>query len=459
MTVNSPNRIRRGLLAWFGAIAARILLQFVTLPILFAFWHAERVGTWLAIFAVPAYIALVGTGFSAAGGSAALAAAQDGRMAEARADFRASWIISAVSTGLLALLFCAASSVFVPWLAGSGGSVDHSEIGRALAWLAIYIFASSQVSALEIPFRIVGRYPEHMQLVNLASVAEVGVIALCVTRSDNLAMLAMALAATRSTAAIAIFIIARRVAPQAFSDHNGAVKASLRKIWKPSLALMLMPLVYGLNLQGYLLMAGAAYGTIALASFAATRVLTRLLDLLTNLNYAMQFYESGYLTEGKIAVQQRMLATMSLVSLLVSALFAIALLVAGSWAQEWYTLGQTQFDVAVAAVLLAAASVRALAAAPTSMLTADNQHAGIVVRYLCGSALGLVLACLMAFAGLPLAVSLLPLLLAEASQTVPAFALVLRRLDMSFAAFGQSLLSRDRVADIGGFIKTIAKPR
>lgn len=457
--MTDSQRIRNGLLAYFGAIATRILLQFATLPILFAFWHAEQVGTWLAIFAIPSYVMLVGTGFAAAGGSAALAAAREGRIAEARADFRASWGIAAVATGMLALVFAAGSVALVPSLVEGGGPVDNAEIGRALAWLALYIFASSQIAVLEIPFRIAGRYPDHIQLANIASLVEIGVIALCVTQSDNLATLAMALAGTRSLFAAVVYLAARRIAPQILANDRTSLGASLRKIWKPSLALMLMPLVYGLNLQGYLLTVGAAFGAVALASFAATRVLTRLLDLLTNLNYAMQFYEAGYLAEGKIAIQRRMLATSSLVALAVSAGFSAILLLAGPWVQDWYTLGQTQFDVAPACVLLVAAALRALAAAPSSLLTADNLHGRVVLCYIAGSAFALGIAAALAFAKLPLAIVLLPLLLAEASQTVPAFALALRRLDLDKTAFLESLWSRERVDDVTGFIKALVKPR
>ena len=87
--MSSRPRILRGLAANLASIATRIAVQFATLPILFAAWSTERIGTWLILFSIPAYVALVGNAFAGAGGTAALAAARDDNLARARSDFRA----------------------------------------------------------------------------------------------------------------------------------------------------------------------------------------------------------------------------------------------------------------------------------------------------------------------------------------------------------------------------------
>lgn len=442
-------RIIKGMTAHVTTLATRIAVQFATLPIFFACWDADRVGAWFVVFAIPAYVALVGNGFSGAGGTSSLAAIQAGDARAARAYFRVSWMIASLATVALSLVFLAGAATFGAHLPVPP-EVGRYELFAAAAWLALYILATSQMGVAEIPFRACGRYPEHIALYNVASLVEIAVIALAVTQSESLATLAAALALTRCVAAAVVFLAARRIAPALFEKGHTALGASAARLWKPSLTLMLVPLIFGLNLQGYVLVIGAGVGAAVLASFLATRSLTRLLDLLTNLAYAAQFYEAGYIDGPKRAIQRRLLATMTLASLAVSLGFAAALMLGGPWLQDLYTLGQTSFDRSAAAILLAAGTLRALAAAPIAMLTAENRHAPIVLTYLTGSAAALALAAALATTDAPLAIVLAPLLLAEACQLVPAMRAALAKVGLPLPQFLGMLASRDRGADIVG---------
>ena len=440
-------RLLRGISANLMTLGTRIAVQFATLPIFFASWDVEAVGVWLILFAIPAYIALVGNGFAGAGGTAALAAAQDGDMDRARQDFRASWVISTASTAVLAAVFAGSAIFLVPHQVDSGNGLAVSDLTQAAAWLALYIFATSQMAIFDIPYRVAGRYPDHIFLYNAAGLLEIAVIAAAVGFSDSLATLAMALALFRCLSALWIFAAARRAAPQLFSQSGIASRASLKGLWKPSLAFMLMPLVFGLNLQGYLLLVGASFGAVVLAGFAATRTLTRLLDLFTNVAYGLQFYESGYLQGDRRSVQRRMLATMTLASLLIAALFALCLLTIGPWLQDLYTLGETTFSAHAALVLIGAATLRTLSAAPMAILAADNAHAPVITRYLLGSVIALAVGVLLSFAGAPLPLLLLPLLFAEACQLFPSMRRALAAVGTGPGAFIASLGSSERLED------------
>lgn len=453
--MSSSRRVLRGLTANLAAIGARIVVQFATFPILFANWSVEAIGVWFILFAVPSYVAIVGNAFAGAGGTAALAAAQAGDMAKARRDFRASWGISAGSTAALALVFAGCAMFAIPSMIDPGDAVGLWDVAQAAAWLALYVFATSQMGIFDIPYRAVGRYPDHLFLYNAASLLEIVVIAAAVTFSDSLATLAMCLALYRCLAALWIYFAARKAAPHLFETGHGPIAESLPELWRPSVAFMLMPLVFGLNLQGYLLLVGAVYGAVVLASFTATRVLARLLDLITGLTYAMQYYESGYLEGDRRKIQRRMLATMTLVSIALSMLFAIALLVLGPWVQDLYTMGETVFDPAVALVLVAASTIRALASAPIAIVASDNDHAQAASLYLAGSAFGLFCATLLGLAGASLPVVLTPLLLAELSQLVPALRRALATLELALPDYLASLIARERLEDVAALWRVL----
>ena len=447
--MSESRRIRRGLAANLAAIATRIVVQFATLPILFAAWNVERVGTWLVLFSIPAYIALVGNAFAGAGGNAALAATREGDTSAASSHFRVAWTISTVSTLLLAVLFAGFSYALAPSMIGADSDVRVADAVQAAGWLALYIFATSQMAVLDVPFRVAERYSDHILLYNAASLIEIAVIAAAVVLTDSLATLAMALALTRCLAAFVILVAARQAAPSLFargSERSGG--SGLAALWRPSLAFMFIPLVFGLNLQGYVLLVGAVFGAALLAGFVATRTLTRLLDLFTNLTYAMQFYESGYLEKDAQDVQRRLLATMTLVTLAVCLGFSLALLALGNWLQTIYTLGQTNFDPVIAAILLTAASLRSLSAAPMAMLASGNLHARVMAIYCAGSALALAVAVTLALAGASLAMVVLPLILAEASQLVPSMRQALSRVGWTVPDLIAQLFRRERFSDM-----------
>lgn len=454
----SARRLRRGLGANALSIAIRIALQFATLPLLFAAWPAGQVGVWLMLFALPAYVGIVGTGFAGAGGSESLAAAQAADMPRARRLFVGAWAVTSAGTIALALAFLAGGEALARLMPLAEADVATAEIGTALGWLALYIVASSQLAVADIPFRVAGRYPDHILLTSLAGLAEIVIIAFCALLSGDLAVLAMGLALGRTGMAALTIVCARRAAPDMFAGSRRTDRRTIGALWRPSLAFMAMPVIFGLNLQGYLLLAGARFGAVALAAFAATRTLTRMLDLLINLAYGLHYYESGYLSDDRTGVQRRILATTTAALLVVALAFAAALLATGHWLQPLYTGGQTRFDPALAAVLLAAAGLRALAAAPLAVLAAENRHGPTVAIYLAGSLAGLAGASMLAAAGAPLVACVGFLVLAEAAQTIPALGAALRHLGMTPAAFARAVISRDRLGDLAAMIRMLRRP-
>ncbi len=444
----APGRISRAFLANLANYAARIAVPFVSLPIFFASWDADRVGAWMLLFAAPAYLTLFGIGFTSAGGNRALSAAKQGDFDAARREFVSARRIAMIGTVAL----CAAvilppilSDLFKP---DAFAAIGAGEWGLTLLFLALYVIAVSHLVLLEIPFRAVGRYPDHILLTSFATLVEILAIALAVTASTSFAWLALSLALFRTLVAGLASLLARRAAPAMFArgvPTNGEIArfASLRS----SLGFIILPLVLGLNLQGYALAVGAIYGLVALAGFVATRAFARVIVLLSSLTYAMQFYEAGYLERDSHAIQRRLLASMTLVTILSCALFIAALLLAGPALQALITLGKTSFDPALAIVLALAGSVHALAASPFAVIAARNRHFAIAVSYLAGSVLALAAGIGLGLVGAPPWLALCPLVAAELCQLLPAFRAALAELDYPAAVFLRDLASRDRIRD------------
>ena len=448
MRQSARRRLLGAAISYLGGIATRVAVQLATLPILFANWPADRVGTWMMIFAVPAYLAMAGQAFSGAGGNAALAAARVNRWPQARAAFRASWIWG---TGLSVLAVAALlqMAALVPGGAARDfGFTGQEELRLSIAWLGVYIVALSQAALMLIPLRVSGHYPLSATALNIAALAEVAILALCVTQSQSFVVLAAALAGLRSVTGVVLGIIAFRCAPDVFAKPRVSLRPTVRQLLRPSLAFVVLPVVYTLNLQGYTLLVGFAFGATAVAGFVAIRVVVRAIDLVMTVVYSVQFFEAGYIEGNKQAIQRRQLATMTTLTTVAIAVFACVLMLAGDWLLALFTAGKGAFDPGLAFTLLEAGALRGLATTPQSMVAAESAYGALARSYLLASLLALGAATALATAGLPLLVIVAMLIPAELVATVLAFRTVLTRLDWNVRDFLRALGSRERLADV-----------
>lgn len=451
MTPGQPaanRRLARGIFAFLGSAAMRVAVQVATLPILFASWSPERVGGWLLLFALPAYFAVVGQAFSGAGGTIALAAAQEQKWEKARNAMRAAWLASTAITAVLLGAILLAAWVFREALVSTLSVAPQGELVPTVLWLALYVAAIAQSAAIGIAFRIAQRYPQFILSNATAMLLEVAVLAVCVVLTVSYTVLAAALALLRVTAALIQYLYSRRAARELYGYRPRYVRAEIRGLIKPTLAFVLLPIVYVLNLQAYTLLVGAVFGAAVLAGFVATRTIVRLIDLVTNVVFGIQFFEAGYLADNKLEIQQRQLATMTLATLALALCFGAFLLVAGPLVQEVFTIGKTSFDHDIALVLLASGTIRALAVTPQALVSAENRHASFVTAYLLGSLACLALATGLASTGASLVWVLAVLIPAELAQAIPAFRSALGLVGMSPRAFLRSLVSRQRFMDV-----------
>lgn len=458
MSEDPNKRLARGTLAFALAIPARIVTQVASLPILFFFWTPDRVGAWLGLFALPAYLTVVGSSFSGAAGSAALAAVRDERWAEARAHFRASWaLVTLLTLGMVGVALLAADGAVDAMTRDFALPPDIAL--RPVLWgLGLYVVAVSQMGALNLAFRVVGQYPQHSLIQTATNLLDVVVLAACVSQSSSLAVLAFSLAAMRGVAALVTVIWAWRIAPQMFERDAAPLRPAIDELWRPSLALMIIPVVYAINIQGYSLLVGAYFGTIVLATFVATRTLVRLIDLVTGVIYSVQFYEAGYSDLEQSAVMRRQLATMTVITLAIVLGSGAVMLLAGEWLQSLLSAGKTEFDRTVALVLIISGAIRALATTPQALLIAHNRHVRLTMTYLVGSLACFALAIALAAMKLPLAVILLVLIPAEVFSTLPSFNLVLRELGWNWRGLMRALVSRQRFIDMAKLARIILRP-
>ncbi|MEO0031011.1 MAG: hypothetical protein RIS94_769 [Pseudomonadota bacterium] len=415
-------RLLGGLFANAFNVLARIGVQFVVIPILFISWDTRLVGIWLLLSSIPSYLGLTANGFGAAGGNLAIAAEKDGDSGLARAAFRATWLLVTLSNFVIVGGFLLASDWIISSNVFHTESVPRAELQAAMLWLCVYVVLSVQSAVLVLPYRHGGQYPRNIFLGSLQSTLEVLATAAVVAQTKRLDMLPLALSVVRFVFLVITAYYAWLASPGLFRrPPPGLTRKALNQIWRPSLAFMAAPVVFGFNLQGYNLLIGALFGPVVLASFVATRILVRGLDIITNFAYSVQFYELPYLQGQGGDLMRRLVATMTSAMVAISIGFIACVITLGGPVLHLWTVGKTSFDLPVALGLSVAGVVRAISISPAAALSATNRNTGFMTVYTIMSALSFGLGFLAGRLGAPLWVVVAMPILAELGQLVPAF--------------------------------------
>ena len=432
----------------------RVLTQLAFLPVLFAFLTAPQVGFWSMLLAIPAYLIIAAQGIATAGANAAIRAG-DRDAAQAGALHR-SVCRKALTTTLAAwsMLWVIAELLLRQSTAGSF-PMDLIELRWVGLILGISALFAAALCALEVPLRFCGRYPTFVVLAAAGTAAELGGLALALLLGGGFVAMAAAIATARAVVWLYGRHTARAAAPALFAAKG----ASPPGIWKPALGFMLLPLTHTINLQAYTVLVGAIYGTAALAAFVATRMLARLFDLFTGFVFSASFYETAHTTAADNNRLQQLAAPITLLVWLAGLVFGFVLLMLGPWLQHAWTMNKTAFDPWVASVILAAAICRALAAFPSAVLAARNEHGQFTASYL-GLSLAAFAACCAAVASaLPLWQALLVPLAAEATQTALVLRQFLHSTGPATEHFLRTVFSRAAVLDLMRAASTLPRRR
>lgn len=431
------------MLAHVFTTAIRIVTQLAFLPILFAFLTAPQVGLWSMLLAIPAYLIIAAQGIATAGTNVAIRmAGTDPRQAGAALR---SVSRRALATTLVAWLtiWLLAETLLFP-------SMTHPlpiDLG-SLRWVALFLGISAMFAAalcvLEVPLRVSGRYPTFVVLIAAGTAAELAGLALALLLGGGFVAMAIAIAAARAGVWLYGRHVARVAAPALFAPENAAPPA----FWRPAFAFMLLPLTYAINLQAYVVLIGAIYGTATLASFVAIRMLARLFDLFTGFVFSASFYEAAHTAaEDKGRLQQRA-ASLTLLVLFAGLLFWFVLLVVGPWLQQTWTLNKTVFDPWIASIILAAAVCRAVSAFPSAVLAARNEHERFTASYLGLSVAAFGICCVTMMSGMPLWQALLVSLAMEAIHTALVLRQFMHATGRTAALFLRAVFSSTAVLDL-----------
>ena len=390
-----------------------IVIQLAGVPILLHAWGTQLYGEWLILAAIPTYLSMADLGFSQSAGNDMTARMARGDTAGALAVFQ-SLSVMVYGLALSGLVLVALLAAWLPlgqWLHFAGLSA------REVRWI-LWLLAAEVLLRLcdgvnHAGFRSHGDYARHVALgastMLLQNVAA-WVAALFGAGPVGAAFALVAVRAVEVPAAAA-WLLRRHHDVRLGLAH--ASTHELRRLIKPATANLAVPLASALNVQGMVLVVGAALGPVAVVVFSTLRTLARLgLRIVQATNDAIQPELAHAWGRGsREHLQQlfvrglRMTAAMALAAV-------VALHFAGAWIIALWTNHQVRFDPALFDWLLLSSICIVTWHGALSLLQAANRHLRAAAWCVLSSGLGLILAYLfvrvtgdLAWAGMALVIA------------------------------------------------------
>ena len=399
-TPASTTSVRQRILHGLGANAygqlVTVIVQLVSVPILLHAWGTQLYGEWLILFAIPAYLSMADLGFSQSAGNDMTARAARGDHTGTLAVFQSLAVLVYTITAA-GLLLGSALFWHLPlerWLHFQALDADTA---RWVLWLlAAQVFATLPDGVNHAGFRAAGDYALHVGLNSTTRLLQFSAIWITALAGGGPVAAAAAFFGVRaiSTMALALLLVRRHRWLHYGFAH--ARRAELRRLGRPALANMAIPLAQALNIQGMVLVVGAVLGPLAVVIFSTLRTLTRL---------AFQLIRSvGLATEPELAAAygagDRSLMRALFVHALRGGLWlalsaAVGLALFGGVILDVWTHGKVAMQPALFAWLLGSAVASVLWYGALTVLKAANYHLRAAAVYVGASSAAVGLAALL----------------------------------------------------------------
>lgn len=271
------DRLARGVAANAYAQLVTIGLQLVSIPALIAFWGVERLGQWIILTAIPAYLTIADLGFSQAGASAM-------SMKVAAGDTRGA---SHVFEGGLLLFCCICVAVgigggllvfFLPdVLLPETLGLSKIEGLSVLSLLASHVIVGTLTGTIGGGLRSVGSNPWLVSVVTTGRLIEGGSTITVAAMGGGLLAAAAAMLAIKLATLVVLTLRLRTAAPwyraRAFTKEGWH---QFKVLLLPSVSFLAFTLAQLLSIQGVTIAAGAIWGPATVVMLTALRTLSRL---------------------------------------------------------------------------------------------------------------------------------------------------------------------------------------
>lgn len=271
----SHGRLIRGIGANSLSQVVTICILFGSVPALLHAWGTPRYGLWLLLSAVPTYLSMGDFGFAAAAANDMTMAVSRGDTASARATHQALVLLTGVLLIGFGVLSVGAAMTVPPYWLPSTSLATHNEIKSTVALLAVSTLAALGWNSMSAALRADGKYAFGVAFNETVRLAEAAAVLSAALLGGNIVVAAAASCTVRLVALLSALFVTHARVDWVTLDLKHARVSELRRLLSPAVALMALPLGFGLALQGTTIAVGMVSSLAAVALFTSLRSLTR----------------------------------------------------------------------------------------------------------------------------------------------------------------------------------------
>ena len=378
--------------------AVTVFVHLVSVPVLLNSWGKELYGEWLVLSAIPMYLSMTDLGFSSAAIRDMIIQIGKGSKDGALKAFQSAWGFLLIISFFVIMLFLPAVFVLPIEKLLNISILGFHEIRYLEMILCLLILATLQTNLFYGGFACVGKYGLGFGVLGAIRLIENTGLLVCALLGGGVTDSALSALVLRIGGMFVMLFILKRSVAWLYPGFSYFDRTVLAKLFKPSLASLIIPLSDSFNLQGMRIIVGMIMGPSAVVVFATLRTLTRLVKMFLNSLSKILMPEIGMAYGNKdkqlMLLLHRKSCQISIGIALVSGLF---LLIFGEGLLSIWTAGEVPMHQLLFAFLILVNIVNAFWFTSFNIQIATNFHARAAVVYLCVNISGLVMAW---FAGL-----------------------------------------------------------
>lgn len=265
--------LARRLLSGFGANALGkvwvLLVQFLLVPILSVNWGLEGYGTWLMLSTIPAYVAMADFGMTSAASVEMTRHISRGAADEAARVYYSIRLFMVVFLGCIVLLAVTGIAIWQ--------FIDPSDNAIPLVVVCMVLSAAItvQTSVQRGVFTATQRYAKGTFLSDVSMPVEGMIVAIVALNGHGMLAAAACMICTRLLWLFGMSRFVQSFAPWSRTTSAKAEWKTIKRLMRPSLAVLAMTGANAVTLQGMILAIGFSAGPAAAAVFGTVRMLTR----------------------------------------------------------------------------------------------------------------------------------------------------------------------------------------
>lgn len=389
--MNIRLRIISGTFANSAGIVLSAVLQLVTVPILVHAWGQEKYGLWIMLTTVPTYFALTDLGFIQA-------ATTDMTMEEARGKrdsvlctFQSIWILISATVTIVFIMFLA-FFIFLKYVFTNINSywiIENLEIILSLvAYAGIALISRVTLAG----FRSTGNYAFGTLIFDTFVMLE-GVAGLLAAHFGGGFEIVIAVLIGGRLCSMSIFYkLLRHRVPWLYLGVREAKIEVLKRLLRPAITALSIPVALAINLQGAVLVLGAVLSPSAVALYTPVRTIGRVtIQLIGSVNRATMPEIAGAKGRGAQVSLQRLFKLNAALVIVILIPGGILFAIFGSRIVELWTAGQIVPSQPFVAMMAVAMMIHGTWYFTTNILLATNSHDKISPAMIFCSILSLVI--------------------------------------------------------------------